>query len=314
MSLKKYNDFIKESNSDFEEVEKILLVRSYFVEMLLEMSDMRMVGKTSYSDLCKTDKDPESDFKKMQSFMDSKGFNIDKIKELFSEENNHRCGFSLIDIYEGNKQELNTREDLRDVRTWISNNRTFPLNGLDSDSATVDVYLYKLFEKLGLDKNIVELGGPGWSDWTGGDSDEALIRYRYGYHQTKYGQLMIEQNGKTAEDLKSDAIKELKNEISSEFDRIIERIIQKKLGKKISLSIDFNQFVVMEDDRMIIFCKEIAQKITQNLSDMTDQKFDDEDVYSEFTKSLQWFKLSNEDDQTMQIIDGDLILWGDFGI
>ena len=281
-NVKKYNDFINESNSDIDEIH---YDREDFETLVRELHDEMYVGRRSYSDLCKTNQDPEQDFNEMQSFMDSKGFTIDKIKELFSERNNSLFNEGIINLY----------------------------NRLDNLSATVDVYFYKLFEKLGLDENIVSLGGGGWCYWENGAEDEALIRYRYGYHQTKYGQLMLKQCGKTAEDLKSEAMSDLKSEIKNDFDSIISTIIMKVTGKRISLSLRYDDYVVLDSDRMIIFCDEIAKKINQNISDIVTKKVTVEDVSSEFVKELSWFKLSENDD-SMQLIDGDLILHGDFGL
>ena len=106
-NLKRYRDFIKESVNISEE-------RDRFVDVIWEeLNDEMIVGARSYSDVCKKDGDPDRDFNEMQDFMNSKGFTIEKIKEIFSEENN------IVDTY----------------------------NRLDSISATVDVYFYKLFEK-----------------------------------------------------------------------------------------------------------------------------------------------------------------------
>lgn len=314
-SLKKYRDFITESSSEFDEVKKILFERTRFFEEVHELSELQFTSRRSYSDLCKTNNDPEIDFNKMQSYMDSRGFSIEKIKLLFSDENNQKCGFNLIDLYDGNKTTINARPEFQEVRQWIVDSRTSLLRGLDSESASVDVYLYKLFEKIGLDKNLVELGGPGWADWSNGGDEEALIRYRYGYHQTKYGQLMLQQVGKTAEDLKSDAIKELKKELNDEFNKIIERVIKNKIDKKFPVSFDHNDFTLMEEDRLIIFCKEIADTLNRSniLNLYETKKFDSEDISSEFVKSLDWFKLSDDDEQSMEIVDGDLVIWGDFG-
>ncbi len=280
-SIKKYNDFIKESISN------VILERDKFRDTIKEdLDDEMFVGTRSYSDLCKTNNDPDEQFKEMQDFMDSKGFTIEKIKELFSEENTYELGTDIIDTY----------------------------NSLDDISATVDVYFYKLFEKLGLDTNIVELGGHGWCQWENMDEDEALIRYKYGYHQTKYGQLMLKQCGKTAKDLKRDAMEDLKSELKNDFDSIISKIIRNKTNKEIMLSLAYEDYVVLDEDRMIIFCNEISKKISDNISDITSSKITSEDVSSEFVKSLKWFRLSDDDETSMEIIDGDLILHGDFGI
>jgi len=291
-NIKKYNDFINESEDErrfrFAEINKIKSEREDFDTLVRELHDEMYVGRRSYSDLCKTNQDPEQDFNDMQSYMDSKGFTIEKIKDLFSEQNNEMCGNDIVYYY----------------------------NRISDLSATVDVYFYKLFEKLGLDENIVSLGGGGWCDWENAGDDEALIRYKYGYHQTKYGQLMLKQCGKTAEDLKSEAMADLKSEVKNDFDSIISQIIRKVTGKRIELSLKYDDYVVLDTDRMIIFCDEIAKKINQNISDITrftNRSVDVEDVSSEFVKELSWFKLSENDD-SIQLIDGDLILHGDFGL
>jgi hypothetical protein len=252
-NLKRYKDFIKESVNFSEE-------RDRFSEVVREdLNDEMIVGARSYSDVCKKDGDPDKDFNEMQDFMDSKGFTIEKIKEIFS-----APGGSIVDTY----------------------------NQLDSISATVDVYFYKLFEKLGLDSSIVSLGGSGWCDWEIGESDEAFIRYSYGYHNTKYGQLMIKESGKTEESFIRDAISYLEEYVSNEFISILTSVYKNKydvsLYSNIRDSISQDDFMIQDDERFSIdiigLCNELNTVFPE-------YKIKPDDLVSEFYKNLGELKI-----------------------
>jgi len=258
-NLKRYKDFIKES------VSEIIIERDRFSDVVREDLDNEMiVGARSYSDVCKKDGDPDKDFNEMQGFMDSKGFTIEKIKELFSKENNQKIGLTIVDTY----------------------------NQLDSISATVDVYFYKLFEKLGLDSSIVSLGGSGWCDWKIGELDEAFIRYSYGYHNTKYGQLMIKESGRTEESFIQDAISYLEEYISNEFISILTSVYRNKYN--VSLHSDIrdwisqDDFMIQDDER---FSVDIIGLCNELNTVFPEYKIKPDDLVAEFYKNLGELKI-----------------------
>lgn len=263
-NLKRYKDFIKESVNSSDETDRFS-ERDRFSDVVRgELNDEMIVGARSYSDVCKKNGDPDKDFNEMQDFMDSKGFTIEKIKEIFSAPG---VGFSLLEI----------------VDTY---------NQLDSISATVDVYFYKLFEKLGLDSSIVSLGGSGWCDWEIGESDEAFIRYSYGYHNTKYGQLMIKESGKTEEEFIRDAISYLEEYVSNEFISILTSVYKNKydvsLYSNIRDSISQDDFMIQDDERFSIdiigLCNELNTVFPE-------YKIKPDDLVSEFYKNLGELKI-----------------------
>lgn len=272
-NLKRYTDFIKESVN----ISQIIIERDRFADVIREdLDDEMIVGARSYSDVCKKNGDPDEDFSEMQNFMDSKGFTIEKIKELFSNENNQQIGLSIVDTY----------------------------NKLDSISATVDVYFYKLFEKLGLDNNIVSLGGSGWCDWNIGEEDEAFIRYRYGYHTTKYGQLMIKQSGMTEEEFKDDALSYLQEYIKWNFDSLISKAFEIKsksrlynfVNSDIIRQINVVDYSIIEEDRYIIdlihLCEDINNLSTKDGDKLGNKfKIDPEDLATSFARDLEDLKI-----------------------
>ena len=251
-NLKRYRDFIKESVNISEE-------RDRFVDVIREeLNDEMIVGARSYSDVCKKDGDPDEDFNEMQDFMNSKGFTIEKIKEIFSEENN------IVDAY----------------------------NRLDSISATVDVYFYKLFEKLGFDNSIVSLGGSGWCDWKSGELDEAFIRYSYGYHNTKYGQLMIKESGRTEQNFIHDAISYLEEYISNEFESILTSAYRTKydisMYSNIRDYINQEDFMIRDDERFSIDIIDLCDELNKKFPSY---EIKPDDLIAEFYKNLGELKI-----------------------
>jgi hypothetical protein len=194
MKLRRYGQFINESVEITEEVMNILMERSRFCKELMELDYSRFDFTYSYSDMCKREgRNPETDFEKIQKHFDQLGFNLEKLKDLFSEENNKKCGYDLNDLYKGGSYTIN-REPFKSVISEAKKNFFWSKeydkiiipfsvgSSLDSKNAIVDVYLYFLFQKLG-STAIVWLGGDGWGnvdleDNDGGDFSEAFIRYR----------------------------------------------------------------------------------------------------------------------------------------
>lgn len=199
----------------------------------------------SFSSFYKKDNDPEKDFINIQY----------EVQEM---------GWSITDI-----RKNHTNEELIQLYRTMSD-----MNG------EVDIYFYKLFEKLGLDKNIVKLGGDGWNDFYVSD-DEAFIRYRYGYHTTKYGLLSISQSRgglkSFLEEAKRQASEHLSEYLLSELeDSILRYYVEGKLRnmtargyfyKLTGVNIrpihdgkmfNIREYLIEEEERIIIFAKEIV--------------------------------------------------------
>ena len=177
------------------------------------------VGR-SYSDLCKTKQDPDKDFEQIQKEIeDDCGWNMQSIKNLFSPE---------IDAL--------TFQQFQDFINSYD---------LDRNNGMTDIYLYKLSEKLGENSELVELGGGGWCEYVT-DDEEILIRYSYGYHHTKYGELMLKQIGLSKENFIEQSLEKLRVQIIEDLEELQQ--------------IDIDDFFIVDFDRLVI-----------NLDDLLDQ-------------------------------------------
>ena len=263
MKLRRYGQFINESVEITDDLINIFAERSKFWNKLINLDYSQFDFTSSYSDMCKKDgRNPEDDFLKIQKHFDQIGFTLEKLKELFSEENNKKCGYDLNDLYKGGSY-LTNREPFKSVISEVK--KKFFWSGedniiisfsvgpsLDSQNAAVDVYLFFLFQKLG-STGIVWLGGDGWGnvdleDNDGGDFSEAFIRYRYGYHQTEYGKLWMKQCGVDEEWFKNRAMEDLQKYLEEDFTSIVTRVDPSKNIRNLSLS----DYSIVEEDRIII--------------------------------------------------------------
>jgi hypothetical protein len=122
----------------------------------MELDYSRFDFTYSYSDMCKREgRNPKDDFQRIQKHFDQIGFNLEKLKNLFSEENNKKCGYNLYDLYKGGSSIIN-REPLKTIISSLANRnlayydtikQPFSVgSSLDSQNAAVDVYLYFLFD------------------------------------------------------------------------------------------------------------------------------------------------------------------------
>jgi hypothetical protein len=267
--IKKYNNFIRESNwyKGLEIQEIIDKIGSEY--------------GIYYSELCKTNKDPEKDFENFQKKLDETGWTISKIRREHTDD-------ELISLY----------------------------RALDSVNGLVDIYFFFLFKKLGLE-NIVSLGGSGWEDYNVVE-DEAFIRYSYGYHNTKYGLLAILNFG-TIDDFIKQAISYLQDYLYSGDLSINLLVIYNKKGGFRELTgesswdiINIKEYSISEEDRLIIFTKEIADFLngfplkggTGTLSDVL--KIDSEDISMQISKFLEKMNLD------IDFTGKELIIWSEF--
>jgi hypothetical protein len=203
----------------------------------------------SYSDLCKTKQDPSKDFDQIQKELeDDCGWNLESIKNLFSSE---------IDAI--------TFQQFQDFINSYD---------LDRNNGMTDVYLYILAEKLGQNSEMVELGGSGWCEYAT-EEDEILIRYSYGYHHTKYGELMLKQIGMTRENFVEKSLSRVKEQLINYLDEL----------QKISI----DDFFLADFDRMIISVNDLLDEIHNYGIESGDRKFSEmnrEDLLAMITKEL----------------------------
>ena len=325
MKLRRYGQFINESVEVNDEVINLLVERGEFWEELMELDYSRFDFTYSYSDMCKREgRNPKADFERIQKHFDQIGFNLEKLKNLFSEENNKKCGYNLNDLYKGERYVYET-DPLKTILLNLDKKRSahndniintiklpFSLSSLDSQNAAVDVYLYFLFQKIGA-TGIVWLGGPGWGnvdldDNDGGDFSEAFIRYRYGYHQTEYGKLWMDQCGVDEKWFEERAMQDLQKYLTDDFSTIIRRVDPAKNIRDLSL----DDYSIVEEDRIIIHLPKLIEdikncQINVYYTGRKDYIVDEERVAAEFSKELSGFHLDIELTDT-----DDLIIWGKF--
>ena len=241
----------------------------------------------SYSTMCQNkNADIDKDFNRMQSDIDELGWSLDRIRKEYTNE-------ELLSLY----------------------------RSMDDMSGGVDMYFYKLFEKFGLDKNIVRLGGDSYSDINVSE-DEAFIRYCYGHHQTVYGKLVIEQIDGGLESFLERAFLYLKTWL---YDNLMDNILSLYTSKnydfhKLTRGVyrhrtslfDFKKYSVVEEDRMIIYANEIAD-LLNNLKTTGGGKLSDiievnvNDIYEHI---LEFLTLNNIED--VELVGNDIIIWAKF--
>ena len=334
--LKTYNDFINEefeyisvetsnpnlsdsylqSNLAINNAEIFLILRSNFYDRIVNMTDD--IRPRSFSDMCKKDSNPEEDYKKIQNLMDKKGWDIQSIKNLFSNKVDKLCGYSIAKFVRGERteefqkviDELKnkgvSKEKLEDISEPFGSD-------LDQQNGHTDIYLYFTFKELGLNPDFISLGGQGWASYD--DSDELFIRYRYGYHQTKYGQLMLKQIGYTIEQFKEEALVYLQQDIKDNWDDMISSSVmvndknmfrvRSTITSFLKSSIQIKNYTLVEDDRMIIYTNEISQDINKTFPE---QNTTPEDISSGVVKYLEWTGTD------IEVVDGDVIIWGEFKV
>lgn len=303
--LKRYKQFIKEDLDSNKITGKTTQELDVLRKELKSINDKRDTWKDeimnvsldedfylSYSTLCKKNDDPKQDYDNYQKFMDERGFTFDVIKEIFSENSNKIVG--------------------RDIFEEIH------LSPLDNQNGYVDIYLYFTVERLGLDADKIDLGGGGWSSYFIGDGEEAkeeaVIRYAYGYHKTKYGHLMIKQVGLTRTEFIKMAMKDLSDVIKEDFhnDVIIswckDNELKKFVADRIAEDFEIDDFSITENDRMILETRKIAEHLNEGLKyNLENDRITHDDICSYVVKLLS--KMDYDDfDKT----DREFIIYGEF--
>jgi len=301
MKVKKYLEFIKES-IETPSPENLIELRLKFREVLDSLADYSYesggIAGHYFSDMCKRENiDLEADFRRLQDNVDKKGFTLEVIGKLFGPEADKIC-----------KQ---------DFRGFISN-KDFPKyeyrEPLDEKSGMVDYYLYRIAKYVKSDW-IPPLGGDAWTGTPDQIGDEEFfIRFGYGYHHTKYGQLYIEQTLRPGETLE-DEIKnwELKgyrmiydwlvdcwNE-STLVDAVISvtgwsypsSILAKPdvdLNKlsEFRINLKFDDYFIIESSRIIFYLRDLTDDISKEFDIDYDKLY--KSLYSSYVKLFENFK------------------------
>ena len=307
-NIKKYTQFIRE-NIENPSKQNLMNLRLKFREKLDELVDLNPdtnaphgggIGGTYFSSMCTWEEvDLEEDFKKLQDVVDKHGFPLETIKELFSKSADDICGQTFQDFIE------NRNFDEYEYRQPI-----------DEKNGNTDYYLYRIAKEVGSDY-IPKLGG----EWSIGrneiDEEEFMIRFAYGYHHTKYGQLYIEQTLPTGKNLEDElyewdvqGYKELGNWFSGDDnhnpkwkDPFIFRSVDPEYRDFIQ-DLEFDKYVLIEQDRIIIWAKELAEDLEQF---ETRSKITFEYLYSSYVKIFDGFKhidVINTGDEIMVRLKG----------
>jgi hypothetical protein len=242
----------------------------------------------SYSSMCKTNADPDEDFNEMQSELDELGWSLKRIREEYTDND-------LISLY---------RE-------------------MDSISGSIDIYFYKLFEKFELDRDIVRLGGVGWDDINVTD-DEAFIRYSYGYHNTEYGILAINQIDGGLDEFLKQAFRYLKTWILDEIPiRVLgiyvknninfDKLTGIQMNWNSNQVLDIDKYSLVEEDRMIIDAERISNHLNNILTKDGEKlsnyyRITSVDIYNTVVDMLE--KYLEIDD--IVFTGSDIIIWNEF--
>lgn len=341
MKLRRYGQFINESVEITDDLMSLLLERGRFWNELMNLDYSEFDFTYNFSDMCKRrDSNPEMDFERIQKYFDEQGLTLEKLKELFSEENNQKCGYDLNALYKGGTYLVN-RDHLRNILLGVKKKLVFPVgysedydtimnpfsvgSSLDSQTAAVDVYLYFLFQKLGFTEQ-VWLGGDGWGNIDlenddrdydmEGDFSELFIRYKYGYHQTEYGKLWMKQCGIDEQWFEEKAMKDFQRYLDEEFAHILGRVDPTKNVRNLSL----DDYSIVEKDRIIINLSKLVEVIKNSPdkiyharrhspSEIGSKEYviDEENITAQFSKELSGFNLDIELTDT-----DDLIIWANF--
>jgi hypothetical protein len=241
----------------------------------------------NYSSMCKRKESPDDRFNEILKELEEYNWSFDKIRKEFDNDD-------IMSLY----------------------------RRMDSQNGEVDLFFYKIFEKFGLDKDIVRLGGAGWDDIYVTD-DEAFIRYSYGYHNTEYGMMSINQMDGGLEEFIKQALKYLKQWIYDEVPLHILNIyvendinFDKLTGFQKSWHstqiLKINEFSLSEEDRMIIYVNDIANFLNElpvKWSESSKKKMSE---YFQITSQHIYEKISSvlsNFDLDIDFTGGEVIIW-----
>lgn len=263
--IKRYTQFVNEGINK----SKILLSRlrdEWRDDIESVCSEQRL--RDSYTSIFRMREkhdEPFDDYIKFQSFMDDKGFDIEAIKDLFSEESNKILGKDIFDEIEGK---------------------------LDDRNGYIDIYLYFTIKALGLDANRYNIGGFGLLE-----PEDTLVKYGYGYHKSKYGLLYLNQIGVTEEEFIKNAHIAVVSVLYEEWSTIISNITGDNWGDDLDY-LNYRLWIITEEDRVIIF----TGKLLTSINSQVDNKITKEQLDEAFVEFLSLYDFEDFDITNNEIV------------
>lgn len=239
--------------SIFHKLRKSLIdARSEFVDSIKSVS----YHAGSFSSLAsKINSNPDEDVEEMQKLLDRAGFTLETLKKLFN---------PVVSVF-----------------TSESFARFIEIHSLDEQNGYVDIYLYKLNEKLDLNTT-VWLGGAGWGDALNDNPEEEyVVKYSYGYHKTPYGKMLLDQMNISKESFVETAYLYLKDWIIENVSGGILRDLKKMTQITVDIDLKLEQYIDLDDDRFIIRYSDLCDDFNK----MTGDKYSN-------NISPEWFKES----------------------
>ena len=135
---------------------------------------------------------------------------------------------------------------------------------------------------------------------------------------------MLDQIGYTVEQFREEALVYLQQDIKDNWGEMISSSVMrngvinkvpvrrsdlsndtiKNLTSFLRSSIQIEDYTLVEDDRMIIYSNEIANEVNKNFPDTTTS----EDISAGIVKYLSWIG------PDIEVIDGDVVIWGKFKV
>lgn len=241
----------------------------------------------NYSSMCKRMESPDHRFNEILEELEEYNWSFDRIRKEFDDDD-------IMSLY----------------------------RRMDSQNGEVDLFFYKIFEKFGLNKDIVRLGGEGWDDIHVTD-DEAFIRYSYGYHNTEYGMMSINQMDGGLEEFIKQALKYLKQWIYDEVplhilniyvenDINFDKLTGFQKSRHSTQILKINDFSLSEEDRMIIYVNDIANFLNElpvKWSESSKKKMSE---YFQITSQHIYEKISSvlsNFDLDIDFTGGEVIIW-----
>ncbi len=302
--VKKYKDFLNEASNSNQRLPGRLLpstdrqiyltLRSEFKEDILDLEKFYI---TKFSNLCSGDHDPDKDYDELKSLMSKKGWDMESIKNLFSEKADSLCEYNFFDLSRSVAPKSLTKSSFTN-KQW----EVFQNPSLDEQNGYIDIYMFKLVEELGLKGGKIWLGGEGWADAMNytNDGNEYLIKCAYGYHHTKYGQLFLKQVGISEEQLISKAIADFSEWFSGSWLSIISDGLSPGNSYKVRNSnYKFEDFCLIESDRIVIFSESISNELKSKEINVSP-----EEITSSILKKVgDLFRLD------IEVINNDVIIW-----
>ena len=247
MIIKKYTLYKESNNTDMTLVKFINDLLDICNMMTKKNDNNSMLWATSLS---KLNRDPQSDLNIFKQRMLGKGWDKEVIIHLFNTEDITR----RID-----------NEDLNDrFREIGSGDSIYAQNGM------IDLFTMWCDSISGKDHDLV-FGGVG----PGGDSTEAIVRYNYGYHRTKYGKIYVESAFTTIDNFKEKAFEEafelLDSIINIKYEDILELIEDGYITKNkenLSISLDMLNIYHELDDNGKLSGKEYEEFVEECIENL----------------------------------------------